>query len=102
MYFLPKSSEYSCFFSSGCLYRTSVLLTCLPVKRQKYSPEYKSFNQIQFWHASSVLLSYVVLCCDLTFRAESGVIPILEHLHIIKVLMHANATIMFKDYRCSL
>ena len=26
----------------------------------------------------------------------------LEHLHIIEVLMHANATIMSKDYRCSL
>ena len=41
-------------------------------------------------------------CCDLTFRAESGLNSILEHLHIIEVLMHANATIMFKDYRCSL
>ena len=27
-----------------------------------------------------------------------ALIPILEHLHIIKVLMHANAAIMFKDY----
>ena len=41
-------------------------------------------------------------CCDMTFRAESGLSWILEHLHIIEVLMHANATIMFKDYRCSL
>ena len=41
-------------------------------------------------------------CCDLTFRAESGLISILERLHILKVLMHANATIMFKDYRYSL
>ena len=41
-------------------------------------------------------------CCDLTFRAELGVIPILEYLHIIKVLIHANASIMFKDYRCLL
>ena len=41
-------------------------------------------------------------CCDLTFQADSRQIPILEHLHIIKVLMQPNATIMFKDYRCSL
>ena len=38
----------------------------------------------------------------LTFRVESGLSLILEHLHIIEVLMHANATIMFKDNRCSL
>ena len=32
-------------------------------------------------------------CCDLTFRA---LIPNLEHLYIIEVLTHANATSMFK------
>ena len=42
------------------------------------------------------------MCCDMTFWADSRQIPILEHLDIIKVLMHANATIMFIDYRCSL
>ena len=36
-------------------------------------------------------------CCDLTFRADSRQNLILEHLHIIEVLMHANATIMFKE-----
>ena len=41
-------------------------------------------------------------CCHLTFLADSRQIPILEHSHIIEVLVHANATIMFKDYRCSL
>ena len=41
-------------------------------------------------------------CCDLTFRAFRAVIPNLEHLYIIEVLTHANATIMFKDSRCSL
>ena len=40
-----------------------------------------------------------LLCCDLTFRAQN---TNLEHLYIIKVLMHAYATIMFKDSRCSL
>ena len=42
------------------------------------------------------------ICCDLTFHADSGLILNLEHLYIIDVLTHANATIMFKDYRCSL
>ena len=32
-------------------------------------------------------------CCDLTFRA---LFPNLEHLYIIEVLTHANATRMFK------
>ena len=40
-------------------------------------------------------------CYDLTFQADLRQILILEHLHIIEVLMHANATIMFKDYRCT-
>ena len=42
------------------------------------------------------------MCCDMTFRADLRQILILEHLDIIKILMHANATIMFQDYRCSL
>ena len=38
------------------------------------------------------------MCSDMTFRADLRQIAILEHLDIIKVLMHANVTIMFKDY----
>ena len=41
-------------------------------------------------------------CYDMMFQADSGQIPILEHLYAIEVLTHANATIMFKDYRYSL
>ena len=47
-------------------------------------------------------LGKLTYCCDLTFRAELGVIPIFEHLHVIEVLVHANAAIMFKDCKCSL
>ena len=38
-------------------------------------------------------------CCYLTFRAFRALIPNLDHLYIIEVLMHANATIVFKDHR---
>ena len=37
-----------------------------------------------------------ITCCDLTFRAFRVLIPNLEHLYIIEVLTHANATSMFK------
>ena len=53
-------------------------------------------------NALEILMTCIDGCCDLTFQAESGLISIIEHLHIIEVLMHANATIMFKDYRSSL
>ena len=45
---------------------------------------------------------FLAWCCDLTFRADSGQNMNLEHLYITEVLMHANATIMFKDNRYSL
>ena len=41
-------------------------------------------------------------CYDLTLQADSRQIPNLEHLYIIEVLTHANATIIFKDCICSL
>ena len=39
----------------------------------------------------------ITICCDLIFRADSRQMLILEHLYIIEVLTHANATIVFKD-----
>ena len=36
------------------------------------------------------------VCCDLTFHAFRALILNLEHLYIIEVLTHANATSMFK------
>ena len=43
-----------------------------------------------------VMILWIRWCCDLTFHVFRSLIPNLEHLYIIEVLTHANATSMFK------